>query len=67
MLVNATSEKNFIHHLDVYQGGNTGIAFMVEEARSLATNQNAVVNTIMSNGLSNNPDGMREACMDNNT
>jgi hypothetical protein len=40
---------------------------MVEEAWSLPTTQNAVVNTIMSNGLSNNPDGMREVCTDKNT
>lgn len=67
MLVNATSKKNFIHHLDVYQGGNASNAYIAEEAWSLPTTQKAVVvvNVFMSSGLSNDPDGMREVYMDN--
>jgi hypothetical protein len=64
VLVNATSGKNFIYHIDVYQGKDATNAFIAEEACHLPTTQKAVVNAIVSSGLSNDPDGMREIYMD---
>ncbi len=63
--VNATDGKNFIYHLDVYQGKNTNNAHIVEEAWSLPTTQKAVVNVIVKSGISNDPFGKRELYMDN--
>jgi hypothetical protein len=58
-------EKNFIYHLDVYQGENATNAHIAEEAWSLPTTQKAVVNPVISTGINNDPDGMMEIYMDN--
>jgi hypothetical protein len=65
ILVNATSGNNFIYHIDVYQGKNATNVFIAEEASLLPTTQKAVVNAIVSCGLANEPDGIRELYMDN--
>jgi hypothetical protein len=65
VLVNASQCKNFIYHLDIYQGKNSNNAHIVEEAWHLPTTQKAVVNAIISCGIHNDPDGMREIYMDN--
>ena len=65
VLVNASHGKNFIYHLDVYQGKNSSNAQITEEAWSLPTTQKAVVNTVITSGIENDPGGMRELYMDN--
>jgi hypothetical protein len=65
VLVNASSGKNFIYHIDVYQGKNATNAHIAEEAWSLPTTQKAVVNAVISSGIDNDPEGMREIYMDN--
>ena len=65
VLVNTTDGKNFIYHLDVYQGKNANNAHIVEEAWSLPTTQKAVVNAIVMSGLSNDPFGKRKLYKDN--
>lgn len=65
VLVNLSQCKNFIYHLDIYQGKNSNNAHIVEEAWHLPTTQKAVVNAIISSGIHNNPEGMREIYMDN--
>ena len=65
VLVNTTNGINFIYHLDVYQGKNATNAHIAEEAWTLPTTQKAVVNAIVSSGISTDPDGMREIYMDN--
>jgi hypothetical protein len=64
VLVNVSSGKNFIYHLDVYQGKNATNAFITAEAHNLPTTQKAVVNTIVLSGIANEPNGMREIYMD---
>jgi hypothetical protein len=49
----------------VYQGKNTTNAYIIQEAWYLPTTQKVVVNTIVSSGISNDPDGMHELYMDN--
>ena len=56
VLVNASKGKNFIYHLDVH---------IIQEAWHLPTTQKAVVNAVVSSGINNDPDGMREIYMDN--
>jgi hypothetical protein len=65
VLVNSSKGHNFIYHLAVYQGKNSTNAHIVEEARALPTTQKAVVNAVVSCGISTDPDGMREFYMDN--
>ncbi len=65
VLVNASKGKNFIFHLDVYQGKNATNAHITQEAWHLPTTQKAVVNAVISSGINNDPDGMRELYMDN--
>ena len=65
VLINASQYKNFIYHLDIYQGKNSNNAHIVEEAWHLPTTQKAVVNAIVLSGIHNDPDGMREIYMDN--
>jgi hypothetical protein len=65
VLANATSGNNFVYHLDVYQGKNQTNAFIAEEAWKLPTTQKAVVNAIISSGLSNDPNGFWELYMYN--
>lgn len=60
VLVNATDGKNFIYHLDVYQGKNANNAHKVEEGWSLPTTQKAVVNAVVGSGISNDPFGKHE-------
>ena len=45
VLVNVSSGKNFIYHLDVYQGKNATNAFIPAETHTLPMTQKAVVNT----------------------
>ncbi len=56
---------NFIYHLNVYQGKNASNAFIAQEEWHLPTTQKAVVNAVLSSGIINRPDGMREIYMDN--
>jgi hypothetical protein len=49
----------------VYQGKNASNAHIVEEAWGLPTTQKAVVNAVISSGINNDPNGMREIYMDN--
>eukprot|EP00956_Cyclotella_meneghiniana_P008474 scaffold11429_cov48-Cyclotella_meneghiniana.AAC.4 len=65
IMANATSGNNFIYHIDVYQGKNATNAFIAKEAWGLPTTQKAVVNAVISSGIANDPDGMREIYMDN--
>ena len=54
-----------MYHIDVYQGKNASNAHIVKEAWSLPATQKAVVNAIMSCGITTDPDSMREFYMDN--
>ena len=63
--MNASNGKNFIYHIDVYQWKNATNAHIVEEAWLLPTTQKAVVNAVISSGIDNDPEGMREIYMDN--
>jgi hypothetical protein len=65
VLVNTSQGLNFIYHIDVYQGKNATNAHIDEEAWTLPTTQKAVVNAIVSSGISTDPDGMHELYMDN--
>ena len=65
VLVNASEGKNFIYHLDVYQGKNSTNAHITEEAWKLPTTQKAVVNAVIASGINNDPHGMQEIYMDN--
>jgi hypothetical protein len=65
VLVNASDGKNFIYHFDVYQGKNATNAHTVEEAWGLPTTQKAVVNAVVSSGIINDTEGMREIYMHN--
>jgi hypothetical protein len=59
-LVNASDGKNFMYHLYVYQGKNATNAHIVEEAWGLPTTQKAAVNAVVSSGIINDTEGMRE-------
>jgi hypothetical protein len=65
VLVNTSQGRNFIYQIDVYQGKNATNMHIVEEARALPTTQKAIVNAVVSCGMSTNPDGMREFYMVN--
>ncbi len=65
VLINATDGKNFIYHLDVYQGKNANSAHIVEEAWSLSTVQKAVVTAVVKSGISNDPFRKCKLYMDN--
>ena len=65
VLVNASFGKNFIYHLDVYQGKNATNAFITAEAHSSPMTQKAVVNAIVLSSIANKLNGMREIYMDN--
>ena len=60
VLVNANKGWNFIYHIDVYQDKISTNAHIVEEAWHLPTTQKAVVNAVLSSGISTDPNGMRE-------
>ena len=53
VLINATLGKNFIYHLDVYQGKNAMNAFIAEEAHNLPITQKAVLNATVLSGIAN--------------
>ena len=59
VLVNASDGMNFIYHIEMYQGKNASNAHMAEEAWTLPTTQKAVVNTVISSDVNNDPEGMR--------
>ena len=63
--MNTSKGYNFIYFIDVYQGKNATNAHIVEEAWNLPTTQKAVVNAIVTTGLSTDPHDMREIHMDN--
>ena len=56
---------NFIYHLDVYQGKNATNAHIVEVVWTFPTTQKAVVNVVVSSGISTDPDGMHNIYIDN--
>ncbi len=58
VLVNTSRGINFIYHIDVYQGKNATNPHIAKEAWSLPTTQKAVINAVVSSGISTDPDGM---------
>ena len=65
VLVNTSQGINFIYHIDVYHEKNATHTHIVEEAWSLPTTQKAVINAVVSSGISTDPNGMQELYMDN--